>query len=408
MSSLAKKLSWRMTAALLIVLAGGAADFSSAQSHDDGGAGQVADASPAVGVDFDSPQWQIYDANARREEYLGRKSLYLRSGFAFLKDVAFEDGMIEVDMATTSLTSFVGVIFRGESQDDYEIVYFRPFKSSQPDAVQYTPSFNGSAPWQLYSGKGYTTAVEIPHEQWLHVRLEVSGLTVKVYFNNSDKPVLVNDDLKRGYSRGSIGLWGIANGGHFSNFRYTIKPPGERHAPQPPTFAAGILRKWELSEAFDAAQKDPETLPAQAEMRAMKWQPVGVEPPGMVVVDRYRRGPSVLLSFSDPAHRVGARTERKVVFARATIYSDRDQIKKMSLGYSDEVTVFLNGQPTFTGRSAYRYRDPGFLGIMDVEDDSVYLNLKKGRNEIVLALAEYFGGWGFICRLDDPQGIKLE
>jgi hypothetical protein len=45
---------------------------------------------------------------------------------------------------------------------------------------------------------------------------------------------------------------------------------------------------------------------------------------------------------------------------------------------------------------------------MDVEDDSVYLNLKKGRNEIVLVVAEYFGGWGLICRIDAPQGIKLE
>ena len=79
----------------------------------------------------------------------------------------------------------------------------------------------------------------------------------------------------------------------------------------------------------------------------------------------------------------------------------------MSLGYSDEATLFLNSQPVFTGRSAFRFRDPGFLGIMDVEDDTVYLNLRKGKNEIVLGVAEYFGGWGFICRLDDMQGIRL-
>ena len=128
----------------------------------------------------------------------------------------------------------------------------------------------------------------------------------------------------------------------------------------------------------------------------------------MVVIDRYRKSPNKVEFFADPAQRMGARPNRKAVFARTTIYSDRDQIKKMSLGYSDEVTVFLNGQPLFTGRSAYHYRDPGFLGIMDVEDDSVYLNLKRGRNEIVLSVAEYYGGWGFICRIDDPQGVKLE
>ena len=45
---------------------------------------------------------------------------------------------------------------------------------------------------------------------------------------------------------------------------------------------------------------------------------------------------------------------------------------------------------------------------MDVENDGVYLDLKKERNEIVLGLAEYFGGWGFICRIDDPRGVRLE
>jgi len=34
---------------------------------------------------------------------------------------------------------------------------------------------------------------------------------------------------------------------------------------------------------------------------------------------------------------------------------------------------------------------------MDVEDDVVYLHLKKGRNDVVLGLADYFGGWGFIA-----------
>jgi hypothetical protein len=403
-----KKSALRILLAFLLLIVSGVLVFASTPPPVERRAGQPATAASMVSVAFDSPQWQVYDTNARKEEYLGRKSLKLSSGFAFLKDVVFEDGVIEVDMATTSLTSFVGVLFRGESADDYEIVYFRPFKSGQPDAVQYTPSFNGSAGWQLYTGQGYTAAVEIPHEQWVHARIEVSGLTVKVYFNNSGKPVLVNEDLKRGYSHGAIGLWGIANGGHFSNFRYEIKQPGARRAPQPPTFAADILTKWELSEAFDVTQRNSETLPNAATLKAMKWQPVGVETPGMVVIDRYRRGPDKLVSFSNPAQRVGARPERKVVFARTTVYSDRDQIKKMSLGYSDEATVFLNGRALFTGRSAYRYRDPGFLGIMDVEDDSVYLNLKKGRNELVLAVAEYFGGWGFICRVDDPQGLKLE
>jgi hypothetical protein len=368
----------------------------------------VASTQGAIRANFDSDRWQVTDKKARKEEHLGRKSLYLTSGFAFLKDVEFEDGIIEVDIAAPTLRSFVGIVFRFENEDDHEIVYFRPHKSGLDDAVQYTPSFNGSAAWQLYSGPGFTRAVEIPKEQWLHARIEISGLGAKVYFNNSSKPALVVEDLKRGHSRGSVGLWGGANGGHFSNFTYQVAPTSPRAEKQKVPLAPGILQKWELSEAFDVAQKDPETLPSVSDMKKMKWEAVAVEPPGMLVIDRYRRSASIVRFFASPSERIGKREGRKVVFARASIYSERDQIKRMSLGYSDEVTVFLNAKPVFTGKSAFRFRDPGFLGIMDVENDAVYLDLKKGRNEIVLGLADYFGGWGFICRIDDPRSVRVE
>jgi hypothetical protein len=359
-------------------------------------------------VGFDSEQWQVKDPKGRKEEHLGRKSLYLTSGFAFLKDVVFEDGVIEVDIAAPTLRSFVGVVFRFENPEDHEIVYFRPHKSGLEDAVQYTPSFHGAACWQLYSGKGFTTAVDFPLKQWVHLRIEISGLGGRVYLNNADKPVLVMEDLKRGYSRGSVGLWAGANGGHFTNFTYKIETPGERGEPRPAPVAAGIVSKWQLSEVFDVEKKDPETMLSTAEMKAMKWQAVEVESPGMLVIDRYRRSANTVRFFATPGERLGKRDGRKVVFARATIYSDSAQIRKMSMGYSDEVTVFLNGSPVFTGKSAFRFRDPGFLGIMDVENDAVYLNLKKGRNDIVLGLADYFGGWGFICRIDDMRGVKVD
>ena len=78
-----------------------------------------------------------------------------------------------------------------------------------------------------------------------------------------------------------------------------------------------------------------------------------------------------------------------------------DQVKKLNIGYSDDVSVFLNGQILFRGRSAQNFRDPGFLGIVNPENDAVYLPLKKGGNELMLAVSELGGGWGFICRLVD-------
>jgi hypothetical protein len=366
---------------------------------------------PPTAVSFDDDRWVLTDDIARKEEHLGRKSLFLAaSTFAYLKDVDFEDGTIEVDVAASKPRAFLGIVFRFESRDAHEIFYLRPHKSGLEDATQYTPALNGAHAWQLYSGPGFTAAAEIPRDQWLHVKIEIAGLTGKVYLNDSTEPVMVITDLKRGYGKGSVGLWGSAMGGHFSDFKFTTAKPSEnRPARQMPPPPAGILTKWELSDAFGTAEKTLEALPTENEMQAMRWEAVTTEPPGMVVIDRYRRSANVLPPFAnDPALRLKQPRGPKAVYARTTIVSDRDQVKKLSFGYSDEVTIFLNGRILFTGKSAFRFRDPGFLGIMDVENDAVYLPLKKGANDLVLAVSEYFGGWGFICRLQDTVGVKID
>ena len=63
----------------------------------------------------------------------------------------------------------------------------------------------------------------------------------------------------------------------------------------------------------------------------------------------------------------------------------------------------LNGKILYRGRSAQNFRDPGFLGIVNPENDAVYLPLKKGSNELMLAVSELGGGWGFICRFAEPE-----
>jgi hypothetical protein len=55
------------------------------------------------------------------------------------------------------------------------------------------------------------------------------------------------------------------------------------------------------------------------------------------------------------------------------------------------------------GRSAQGFRDPGFLGIVNPENDAVYRPLKRGSNELTLAISELGGRWGFICRLVDVE-----
>ena len=158
----------------------------------------------------------------------------------------------------------------------------------------------------------------------------------------------------------------------------------------------------EISPSYDALARNLERPLTAAESAAIQWQSVEAEPPGFVVLYRYREAPHLRVTFAnDFSKRLEPQPGTQVVYARTTIESDRDQVKKLEIGYSDEVSVFLNGKILFRGRSAQNFRDPGFLGIVNPENDAVYLPLKKGSNELVLAVSELGGGWGFICRLED-------
>jgi hypothetical protein len=155
-----------------------------------------------------------------------------------------------------------------------------------------------------------------------------------------------------------------------------------------------------LSPSYDALARNLERPLAPSESNTIQWQDVEAEPPGLVVIYRYRQAPHPVVAFAtDFSKRLDPQPGMRVIYARTNIDSDREDVKKLYIGYSDDVSVFLNGQILFRGRSAQNFRDPGFLGIVNPENDAVYLPLQKGRNELMLALSELGGGWGFICRL---------
>jgi hypothetical protein len=349
----------------------------------------------------DSPRWE-FEGQAKATEYLGRKCLYLDGGATTVKDLEMRDGVIDVDVATPAKRGFFGIQFRIASDGaNAEWVYLRQHKSGLPDAMQYTPVLNTGLNWQIYNGPGFTGAVDIPKDVWFHMRLEVVGAQAKLYVSDMDKPALVMDDLKSGVQKGQVALADLIGATYFSNFEIRTTPdaPWERHYPPMPP---DTLTKWGLSPSYDALARNLERPLSPAERDAIPWQDVEAEPPGFVVIYRYREAPHPKVTFAnDFSKRLDPQPGMKVVYARTSIESDRDQVKKLYIGYSDDVSVFLNGQILYRGRSAQNFRDPGFLGIMNPENDAVYLPLKKGRNELMLAVSELGGGWGFICRLAD-------
>jgi hypothetical protein len=351
----------------------------------------------------DSPRWDL-QGQAKATEYQDRKCLSLDGAAAVLKDFEMRDGVIDVDVATPASRGFFGIQFRLDNDGaNGEWVYLRQHKSGLPDAMQYTPVLNTGANWQIYNGPGFTGAVDIPKDVWFHLRLEVVGAQAKLYVKDMDKAALVMNDLKSGVQKGQIALYVLTGATYFSNveIRTTPDPPWERHLP---TMPPGTLTKWRLSPSYDALTRNLEIPLSSSESDAIKWQDVEAEPPGFVVLYRYREAPHPRVSFAtDFSKRLEPQPGMKVVYARTSIDSDRDQVKKLYIGYSDDVSVFLNGKILFRGRSAQNFRDPGFLGIVNPENDAIYLPLKKGSNELMLAVSELGGGWGFISRLAELE-----
>lgn len=356
-------------------------------------AGTVARTAPlpaqAVDVPFDSSRWSFDAPRAELVEHLGRRSLQLASGSAMLRDVRLQDGVIEVDVSAPS-AGFAFIVFRAASAGDHEDIYLRMSASGSSDAVQYQPTFHRMGAWQLYHGPGYTARAEFDNKQWTHVRVEVEGRQARVFVGESATPVLIVSDLKRGVTAGAIGvLEGTAGtqvpGVYFSNFRYAVRAPTTAAASPASSAPLGVIRRWELSPAVASNRDYSGTLPSIARGERRDWFAAETEPTGLLNLARYRAG-------------VGARS---LVVARAVIRADRDEVRRLVFGYSDDVTVFLNGRPLFVGRNGFRARYASAAGLMTA-DDAVFLPLKRGENELLLAVAEEFGGWGLMARLGDP------
>ncbi|MCD4698530.1 MAG: hypothetical protein K8S16_20065 [Bacteroidales bacterium] len=328
---------------------------------------------------LDSDQWEI--VNGQVVEHLERQAFM---GTAFLKDVEFQNGVIEVDIAVTGARSYPGVNFRIQSKNDYERFYIRPHRAGlYPDAVQYTPSMNGISEWQLCNGKGYTAGSVFPENEWVHFKIEILDTRARVFINDKPQPALEIYSLKHGISKGTIGLNGPANGSaFFSNFKYQITENLVFNDPPVKDLPIGMIMDWEISRVYKSPDIEFDKTPEQQDLTDIKWQKLKADEYGLLDIGKFHG-------------RIGRSPD--AVFARTTLIAKKDTLLEMKYGYSDAIAIFINGQPISFGNSAYQQRDPSFLGIIGL-NDAVFLPLKKGDNELLLIVAESFGGWGFMCQ----------
>lgn len=156
------------------------------------------------------------------------------SGVAWLKDVAFSTGTIEVYLRGKDINqeSFIGIAFHAVAKDSCEVVYFRPFNFNSKDSLQqahmvqyiYPPKYSWEYLRETFPGVYEKKIQKAPNPNgWFHVKIEVRKDMISVYVNNSSKPCLEVQPLNSD-KNGKIGLWvGTSSDGDYANLKIQSK-----------------------------------------------------------------------------------------------------------------------------------------------------------------------------------------
>lgn len=329
--------------------------------------------------------------NVKFESVLGRQAMVLRGNTHVVKQgLDFKNGRIEFDLTPLDNGDFAAVTFRRESFTNHENIYLRLRRSGEFMALQYAPRVNGSSTWQLYPE--FTAATDWPRNQWTHVRLEITGSKMEVFVANAAKPLLTVPRLRNGTTGGEIGFWARVND-------------------KPAEWAAAISNLKISPATTDAALLAPPNAPVQF---VWNWQvsaPIASEGRVAAIPNH--------LETSKPAHSEESglinlnrlfpiQKARSTVFAKHVFTADAARRVVAGIGYSDDVTVFVNGEAVYSGINGWESRSPGFASFVDARFESVVLPLRQGQNEVVMAVSDdQRFGWGFSMRIDDATGVKF-
>ena len=342
-------------------------------------------------IPFNEENWEIQAEAFVLEHYKGKDAIYIQQGAAMLNDVEFLNGTIEYDVYLTERQSFPGIGFREFDEQNYETFFMRPHLSGKPDANQAASVINGLVGWQLYFGERYSFPYEYNYSDWTHVKLVVNGDKAQVFLDHADKPNL-SWVMKHKSQPGKVSIGGSFAPMHYANFKIT--PAATTLVDfevQEIEMMEGVIPKWTISDKFVEQQlADLDNLAALIEDRG--WQ-------GAAEIDETNAA-----NISWAVSRYPG--DENTVFAKATIESDSDQIRLFEFGYSDRVVAILNGKPIYSGTNKWRTRDYRYLGTVGFFD-AIYLDLKKGKNTLLMAVSEDFGGWAITGKFSDYSGIKV-
>ena len=342
--------------------------------------------------------WTLSGERTKIAPHAGVPAVWIDNGRAIRRDVVLGDGTIEFDVEMQSHRSFVYLQFRMESETEFEEFYFRPHKTGLPDAIQYNPVWRGDSFWQLWHGPDASASPRFKFGQWSHVKLVLQGTRGALFLDHQPKPVMVMN-LARVPKAGVIALRAfnpdptLPAGEVAAKFANVVVMPNVvEHdfgpLPAAPAHEPGSILRWQVSPGFKGAREPVTQLPADLLASKKTWPSYPVEPSGVVALGRHMDRPR-----PDGA-----------AIARLVIRSSGQRLQRLYLGYSDYVTVFVNGTPIFAGDAHYSFDQPRQEGLIGRWQSTLWLPLRDGENEVLLAVVDGFGGWALTGRLDPADG----
>ena len=360
-----------------------------------------------IAIPFEASRWDTSKQHAEFLTYKDVKAMKIvrgkgASNQVILKDFSFTNGTIEFDTQPIdgSKPAFMSVYFRQQSPSETEIVYLRtqPDESQQRNtAIQYAPILHGINMWDLY---GYFQGpATIRNDDWNHFKLVISGLQMKVYLNNMERPVLQIPRLEGESRTGTIAFDGP---GYFANL--TVKP-NETEGLSPEegmdltNHDINYIRRWDVS-ASQFLEDGRELMVKDLPTDTTKWKPIQAERRGLINLSRVYGGME--------NRGGGVQSKNRYVWLTTTIHSTPDQIAKIQLGFSDEVYVFINRGLLYVdknefGRPIMKYP----AGRLDIANSSFDVPLKAGDNEFIIGVSNYFYGWGIVARMQNTDDITI-
>lgn len=355
----------------------------------------TAHAADRQAIPMTADRWTL-SADAKFVEHRGVPAIEfgksLMGAEALIKDLIFKDGMIEFDAEPVQRMG-PAIAFRRRDGQVFESFYLRSFPdcATRVDCVQYAPVVHGVLMWDIYPA--HQAPARVKSGEWNRVKMVISGRRMRVYINGGD-PALVVDRLEGNTLEGAIALQGMGFVANVTVTRGAVEGLPAQTADDPALKDARLVRNWQISApAKLPAGADPSltTLPATK----AGWAAFPAETGGLVNVTR----------------RYGVTEERSMVWLRTTIRAAAKADKRAAIGWNDEVWVFVNGKQVYADKNLYqdtpaeKRKTPD--GRLSLENGAFTLPLEAGDNEVVVALANKFFGWGLQLRLDDADRITL-